>query len=318
LVKEEMDKKLIEKEKKRESKIIDILQTQDEEDEARTQYEESLEKMKQARERIKKIKTEKEERFKMQLEEQRKEERQRKEKDDEEKRQMLRWVSTQRQESIKNQKEKIKHERKEVHDDLLPGESQRAEGTQLKSTPLEVQKEKSRSMVSGALKLVLEENQKTLELLMNANKGKGKSEQEKLDQEDQRIMEVTLEKLNEPTEESAAIVCGDWLYRIRPVIKNLSKRSAKYWTRLESIVEDRYKNFLCSKPLEKLTLKFKEDEELGKQEYSKVKAVIKEMIMKAIPTILMTEAVQKRYEEPEDLILMIMVKYQPGTKKEKE
>ena len=75
--------------------------------------------------------------------------------------------------------------------------------------------------------------------------------------------------------------------------------------------------FPILKPLEKLTLKFKEDEELSKQEYSKVKAVIKEMIMKAIPKMLMNEAVQKRYEEPEDIILMIMVKYQPGTKKEK-
>jgi hypothetical protein len=59
--------------------------------------------MKQASERVKKIKAEKEERFKKQIDEQRKEERQRKEKDDEEKRQMLRWMSDQRKEAIKNQ-----------------------------------------------------------------------------------------------------------------------------------------------------------------------------------------------------------------------
>ena len=57
---------------------------------------------------------------------------------------------------------------------------------------------------------------------------KGDNEEEKLDQEDQRIKPVDLEKLEEPTEESAAIVCGDWAYRIRPVIKNLSKRASKY------------------------------------------------------------------------------------------
>ena len=44
----------------------------DEEDEARRQYEESVTKMRQASERIKRIKAEKEKRFKMQLEEQRK------------------------------------------------------------------------------------------------------------------------------------------------------------------------------------------------------------------------------------------------------
>ena len=40
--------------------------------------------------------------------------------------------------------------------------------------------------------------------------------------------------------------------------------------------------------------------------------------MKALRKALMTEAVQKRYATPEAVMLMIMVKYQPGTRKEKE
>ena len=83
-------------------------------------------------------------------------------------------------------------------------------------------------------------------------------------------------------------------------------------------MKKRYKKFLSSKPVEKLTLEFKEDEELAKEEYSKVKATIQEMIMKALPKGLKTEAVQKRYATPEAVMLMIMVKYQPGTRKEKE
>ena len=129
---------------------------------------------------------------------------------------------------------------------------------------------------------------------------------------------MELEKLEEPTEDNAAIVCGDWTHRIKPVIKNLSKRSARYWTRLEDVVEERYKIFLMSKPVEKLKLEFKEDDELSKEEYSKVKSIIQEMIMKALPTSLKTEAVQKRYSDPKAIMLMIMVKYQPGTRKEKE
>ena len=119
---------------------------------------------------------------------------------------------------------------------------------------------------------------------------------------------VELEKLEEPTEESAAIVCGDWMHRVRPVIKNLSKRSSRYWQRLEEIVEERYKKFLSSKPVEKLTLEFKENEEFVQEEYAKIKATIQEMIMKAPPKELMTEAVQKRYATPEAVMLMIMVK----------
>jgi hypothetical protein len=70
------------------------------------------------------------------------------------------------------------------------------------------------------------------------------TEEEQLDQRDQQIQEVELEKLEEPTEESAAILCGDWLYRIRRVLKNISKRAGRYWTRLEDVVDERYKKFL--------------------------------------------------------------------------
>ena len=42
------------------------------------------------------------------------------------------------------------------------------------------------------------------------------------------------------------------------------------------------------------------------------------MLMKAIPKDLSLEAVQKRYELPEEVMLMIMVRYQPGSRKEKE
>ena len=58
--------------------------------------------------------------------------------------------------------------------------------------------------------------------------------------------------------------------------------------------------------------------ETSKDEYLKVKAIVVEMILKAIPTDLATEAVQKRYEEPIEVTMMIMAKYQPGSTSEKE
>lgn len=239
LVEEELGKILVEDSK---SKMINS-QLNDEEDEARRQYEDSVAKMKQASERIKRIKAEKEERFQMQIEEQRKEECQRKEKDDEKKRQILPKVSAQRKESIKSQKaidlskiideqiqhrqklmeleiqveqerqKKIKPEQKEQQDIPL---SEELPQEQVKTTKKESSgmKETSRSAVTGALKLVLEDNQKTTEVLMKASKGKSMTEEEKFDQEDQRILEVELEKLEEPTEENAATICGDWMHRV--------------------------------------------------------------------------------------------------------
>ena len=42
------------------------------------------------------------------------------------------------------------------------------------------------------------------------------TEEEKLDQEDQRIKEAELGKLEE-VNENASIACGDWIHKIRPV-----------------------------------------------------------------------------------------------------
>jgi len=56
------------------------------------------------------------------------------------------------------------------------------------------------------------------------------------------------------------------MHRIRPDIKNLSKRPAKYWTRLEEVVNERYKKYLTLSPVERLKLEFTKDEETGKEE----------------------------------------------------
>ena len=92
----------------------------------------------------------------------------------------------------------------------------------------------------------------------------------------------------------------------------------EYWTILESVVEERYKKYLAPSPVERFKLDFKDDDEASKEEYSKVKAIINEMLLKAIPKDLVIEALQKRYENPTRVRLMIMAKYQPGSKREKE
>ena len=102
------------------------------------------------------------------------------------------------------------------------------------------------------------------------------------------------------------------------MIKNLSSRSAKYWIRAEEVYNERYKIYLVSTPVERISLTFVKDQETRKDEYSKVKAIIMEMILKAIPTELATEAAQKRYDDPIEVMMMIMTRYQPGSRSEKE
>ena len=70
--------------------------------------------------------------------------------------------------------------------------------------------------------------------------------------------------------------------------------------------------------MERLKLEPMKDPELRKEEYSKVKAIIMEMVLKSIPLDLAKEATQKRLDEPTEVTLMIMTRYQPGSRKEKE
>jgi len=143
------------------------------------------------------------------------------------------------------------------------------------------------------------------------------NEEEKLDQEDQRIKEVELGKLDE-LNENASISCGDWIHRIRPVICNLSRRAKMYWTLVAKVVNERYKDHLLLSPVEKLNREFKDHEEADKEEFSRVKAVIHEMILNALPKEMVTEAIQKRHKDPIQVMLLIMIKYQPGSRKERE
>ena len=97
-------------------------------------------------------------------------------------------------------------------------------------------------------------------------------------------------KLDELSE-NASIACGDWIHRIRPVICSLPKKAKTYWTLVEKIVDERYKDYLLLSPVEKISKEEKDHEEADKEEFSRVKAIIHEMILKAIPKDIVTEAI---------------------------
>ena len=63
---------------------------------------------------------------------------------------------------------------------------------------------------------------------------------------------------------------------------------------------------------------FKDDEDENKKKRSKVKAIITDMLLKATPKDIVTEAAQKRYDDPIKVTLFMVIKYQPGNRREKE
>jgi hypothetical protein len=102
---------------------------------------------------------------------------------------MLQKVSEQRKESIKSQ-------RNTDLSRIIEEQTQYRQALNEIKKEVTTTKEKTRLTVTGALKMVLEDNQKTLELLIGKSKGKSSTEEEKLNQEDQRIQEVEVEKPN--------------------------------------------------------------------------------------------------------------------------
>jgi hypothetical protein len=102
------------------------------------------------------------------------------------------------------------------------------------------------------------------------------------------------------------------------VICNLPKRAKEYWTLVKEIVNERYKEHLMLSPVEKLSKEFTDHAEAAIEDFARVKAIIHEKILKALPKEIVTEAIQKRYKDPIQVMLLIMIKYQPGSGKERE
>jgi hypothetical protein len=71
-------------------------------------------------------------------------------------------------------------------------------------------------------------------------------------------------------------------------------------------------------PVERINTHFNDDDDANKEEFSRLKAIITEMLLKAIPQEIVTEAVQKRYDNPTKVTLLIMIKYQPGSQNKRK
>ena len=71
-------------------------------------------------------------------------------------------------------------------------------------------------------------------------------------------------------------------------------------------------------PIERLSKEYPTEEVEVDPKYEKTRSIITEMLLKAIPKDLASEAITKRLDNPTKILLLIMVKYQPGGRKERE
>ena len=196
------------------------------------------------------------------------------------------------------------------------------------SSPKEPKNEESELNMKDMLRMLIENQQRSLEVTLKTlspikektkedeDHEKKQKELDRDDQEDQRIKVVDIEELPPVTEGNSAVKCGDWLHRISPTMTNLSRRAGQYWKRTIEVVNERYKIHQEATPLNKLTMTYEEVEEETDPRLSKVRSVITEMLLKALPKDLSAEAITKRLDDPMKILHFIMVKYQPGGRKE--
>ena len=84
------------------------------------------------------------------------------------------------------------------------------------------------------------------------------------------------------------------------------------------VVQKRNKEHLEATPLGRLAMTYKEEPEEKATEYAKVRTVVAEMLLKALPKDLAAEAITKRLEDQMKILLFVMIKYQPGGRREQE
>jgi hypothetical protein len=199
-------------------------------------------------------------------------------------------------------------------------QSPKTKKTTITEDPKEEEKELS---TREMLKIMMNQHEKTLETVLKAKTPESKRTDEVQRDwlEEVKIRPVNLEELEEledVTEGNSSIKCGDWLYRITPSITNLSKKTNEFWTKGKEVVQKRYEDHLKATPIERLSMEFPLEDIEVNPVYEKSRSTITEMLLKAIPKDLAAEAITKRLDNPLKILLLIMVKYQPGGRKERE
>ena len=122
--------------------------------------------------------------------------------------------------------------------------------------------------------------------------------------------------MGEVTEGNSSIKCGDWIHRLTPTISNWSKRAGEFWKQGFELVGRRYQSYLEATPLERLEMEHIKEEIEVDDKYEKIRSVIAEMLLKAIPKSLAAEAIARGLTILEDSLFdchKVSARWKEGT-----
>ena len=117
-----------------------------------------------------------------------------------------------------------------------------------------------------------------------------------------RSFPVVLPKLAEPGEKYSALMAGDWITQVRPLMADVSGRAGWWWDQVVSVTTQRYMAWLEAPPLEKLHILPPSDAELPAG-YERLVQRVTNMLLAAVPESVKGELIATRQLSPQGDLL---------------
>ena len=131
----------------------------------------------------------------------------------------------------------------------------------------------------------------------------------------------SLPKLEEYTPDQGAVILGDWLVTISPVVGSLSSGSAVWFSKVQSRVTEHYSKWLASDPVSRLSVRQAaiEDGALWARghQYAMLEQRMTTLLLEAIPLSVKTEVVTVRALTTVGILFLLHTRYQPAGQAEK-
>ena len=104
---------------------------------------------------------------------------------------------------------------------------------------------------------------------------------------------MVLPKLGEPGEKLSALMAGDWITQVRPLMADVSEKAGWWWDQMVEVTTQRYLTWLEAPPLEKLHVQPPADEDLPVG-YERLAQRITNILIAALPESIKGELIATR------------------------
>ena len=130
-----------------------------------------------------------------------------------------------------------------------------------------------------------------------------------------------LPKLEDYTPEQGAVILGDWIVTITPVIGSLTASASSWLEEILRQVHSHYSLWLCSDPVTRLTIR-QQAIEAGTTAASEARCAllsqrVTNLLLEAVPSAVKAEVVTVRALTPVGILFLLHTRYQPAGQAEK-